>query len=295
MKNYVLSCCSPADLTAARMTERDISFVYYNISIDGEDYKDDMGQTVRSEDLYQKMLAGADVKTSQVSIGDYLEYFRGFLKEGKDVIHVTLSSGISGTYNSAKMAMEMLKEEFPDRKIYVIDSLCASSGYGFFMEGMADRRDEGMDIDDLYRWGMENRHRVHHWFYTTDLTFFIRGGRVSKTAGAIGQVLGICPLLNVDDKGTLVPREKIRTRKRVRRRIVDVMEEYAVDGRNYSGRCFISHSDEKEAQALADLISERFPDLSGKPEIFPIGVTIGCHTGPGTVALFFWGSKREAD
>lgn len=293
MKDYVLSCCSPADLTADRMTEREIEFIFYNISIDGKPFKDDMGQTVKPDDLYEKMLAGADVKTSQVSVGDYAEYFRGFLKMGKDVLHVTLSSGISGTYNSAKLAAEMMQEEFPDRKLYVIDSLCASSGYGFFMDALADRRDEGMDIDALYAWGMENRHRVHHWFYTTDLTFFIRGGRVSKTAGAIGQVLGICPLLNVDDKGTLVPQEKIRTRKRVRRRIVDVMEELALDGKDYSGKCFISHSDEKEAQALAGLIRERFPNLAGDPEIYPIGVTIGCHTGPGTVALFFWGEERK--
>ena len=295
MKEYVLSCCSPADLTTEWVARRDISFIPFNINVDGTAYKDDMGETIQPADLFQRMLAGADVKTSQVAVGEYVDYFRGFLKNGRDLLHVTLSSGISGTFNSAVLAADMIKEEFPGRKIYVIDSLCASSGYGLFMDLMADKRDEGMDIDQLYAWGMENRFKLQHWFYTTDLRFFIRGGRISKTAGAIGQVLGICPLLNVDYEGKLVPREKIRTKKRVRKRVLDVIEDHALNGKDYNGKFFISHSDEEEARIVADLIAERFPNLSGKPEIFPIGVTIGCHTGPGTLAIFFWGGDRKLE
>ena len=134
---------------------------------------------------------------------------------------------------------------------------------------------------------------MNHWFFSSDLTFFIKGGRVSKTSGFIGSVLSVCPLLNVDFEGHLIPREKIRTKKKVIQRIVEQMEENAQDGLNYSGKCFLSHSACKEdADAVARLIEERFLKLNGKVEIFPIGATIGSHTGPGTVALFFWGNKR---
>ena len=187
-----------------------------------------------------------------------------------------------------------MQEKYPDRKIYVIDSLAASSGYGLLVDAAADRRDEGMSIDDLYTWIEENKLRVHHWFFSTDLTFYIRGGRVSKTAGFIGTIMNICPLLNVSNEGKLIPREKIRTKKKVIRRIVDLMRENADNGTDYSGKCFISQSEcVDDARAVADLIEAEFPKLDGKVQIYPIGATIGSHTGPGTVALFFFGKKRE--
>ena len=181
-----------------------------------------------------------------------------------------------------------------ERKIYIVDSLGASSGYGLFMEGLADQRDAGMGIEELYQWAEAHKKNLQHWFFSTDLTFYIRGGRVSKTAGFIGSVMGICPLLNVDHEGRLIPREKVRTKKKVIRRIVELMEQNAQDGLDYSGKCFISQSEcMEDAQAVADLIEERFLKLDGKVKIFPIGATIGSHTGPGTVALFFWGKQRE--
>lgn len=143
-------------------------------------------------------------------------------------------------------------------------------------------------------WAEENKRNLHHWFFSSDLTFYIKGGRISKTAGFIGSVMGICPLLNVDHEGRLIPREKIRTKKKVIRRIVEKMEENARDGLDYSGKCFLCHSAcLEEAQTVAALVEEKFPRLNGKVEIFPIGATIGSHTGPGTIALFFWGGKRE--
>lgn len=143
-------------------------------------------------------------------------------------------------------------------------------------------------------WAEENKRNLHHWFFSSDLTFYIKRGRISKTAGFIGSVMGICPLLNVDHEGRLIPREKIRTKKKVIRRIVEKMEENARDGLDYSGKCFLCHSAcLEEAQTVAALVEEKFPRLNGKVEIFPIGATIGSHTGPGTIALFFWGGKRE--
>ena len=294
MGDYVLSCCSTADLSKERFEKRQIQYVCFHFELGGKEYLDDLGASVPPEELYRRMIAGEDTKTSQVSVGDYEALFEKNLKDGKDILHVTLSSGISGTYNSACVARDELKERYPDRKIYVVDSLAASSGYGLLMETLADLRDSGMGIDELYRWAEENKLKLHHWFFSTDLTFFIKGGRVSKTAGFIGSVMNICPLLNVDFEGKLIPREKIRTKKKVIARIVEQMEINAQDGLDYYGKCFLSHSlCREDADAVAALVEEKFKKLNGKVEIFPIGATIGSHTGPGTVALFFWGNKRE--
>ena len=252
-----------------------------------------MGESVPPKELFRRMLEGEDTKTSQVSVGEYEEFFTPFLKEGKDILHVTLSSGLSGTVNSARIAAENLKETYPDRKIYIVDSLGASSGYGFLMDLLADQRDKGMEIDELRDFAEENKLHVHHWFFSTDLTFYIRGGRVSKTAGTIGNVLGICPLLNMDSDGLLIPREKIRGKKKVSQRIVEKMVEHADNGKEYSGKCFISQSDcEEDARYVADLIEKTFPNLNGKVEIYSVGTTIGSHTGPGTIAVFFHGDLR---
>ena len=158
---------------------------------------------------------------------------------------------------------------------------------------LADLRDQGQSLQQVYDWAEQHKLELNHWFFSTDLTFYIKGGRISKTAGFIGGVLNICPLLNMDDQGRLIPRFKIRTKKKVIRTIVDKMEEYARDGRDYSGKCYISQSGcYEDARAVADLVEARFPHLNGKVLINYVGTTIGSHTGPGTVALFFWGKKR---
>ena len=265
----------------------------FHYELGGTDYLDDLGQTMPPAELYRRMLAGEDVKTSQVSIGEYADFFRKIFDEGKDILHLTLSSGISGSYNSACIAAEQVREEYPNRKIYVVDSLAASSGYGLLVDTLADRRDAGESIDELYAWVCENKKKLQHWFFTSDLTFFIRGGRVSKAAGFFGGMLGICPLLNVEYEGHLTAREKVRTKKKVIQRIVQKMEENAEGGLAYSGKCYICQSEcMDDAKAVAMLVESRFPNLNGKVEIYPIGATIGSHTGPGTVALFFWGKER---
>ena len=293
MAEYCISCCSTADLTKEYFDKRGIHYVCFHYELGGTDYLDDLGQTMPPAELYRRMLAGEEAKTSQVSIGEYVDFFRKMFEEGKDILHLTLSSGISGSYNSACIAAEQVKEEYPNRKIYVVDSLAASSGYGLLVDTLADRRDEGKDIDELYNWVCENKKKVQHWFFTSDLTFFIKGGRVSKAAGFFGGMLGICPLLNVDYEGRLIAREKVRTKKKVIQRIVQKMEENAEGGLAYSGKCYICQSEcMDDAKAVAMLVESRFPNLNGKVEIYPIGATIGSHTGPGTVALFFWGKER---
>ena len=293
MGDYILSCCSTADLTKEHFNRRDISYICFHYELDGKEYPDDLGETMPFDRFYAAMANGADTRTSQINTEEFAAYFEPFLKEGKDILHLCLSSGITGVVNSAMLARDMLAEEYPDRKIYILDSLAASSGYGLLMDRLADLRDEGMSIDELYEWAKANRLKLNHWFFSTDLTFFIKGGRVSKTSGFIGGMLNICPLLNVDYEGRLIPRYKIRTKRKVIQAIVDKMEECLDEGRDYSGKCYISNSAcYEDARAVADLIEERFPKLDGKVLINSIGTTIGAHTGPGTVAVFFWGKER---
>lgn len=162
------------------------------------------------------------------------------------------------------------------------------------MDKLADLRDQGLTVDEAAAWIEEHKLELHHWFFSTDLTFYIKGGRISKAAGFVGTMLNICPLLNMDNLGRLIPREKIRSKKKVIHAIVDRMEANAFDGLDYAGKCYISQSAcYDDARAVADLIEARFPKLDGKVEINSVGTTIGSHTGPGTVALFFWGKKRE--
>lgn len=294
MSDYVISCCSTADLSKEHFEKIDVHYCCFHYEMDGVQYLDDLGQSMDFDVFYQRMTDGAMTKTSQINADEYEEYFAQFLSQGKDIIHLTLSSGISGTFNSANLAKALLEDKYPDRKIYVIDSLAASSGYGLLVDHLATMRDSGATIDELAAWVEEHKLNLNHWFFSSDLTFFIRGGRISKAAGAVGTVLNICPLMNVDFEGRLIPRYKIRTKKKVIQAIVDKMAEQAEGGTDYSGKCFISHSAcEEDAKAVAALVEERFPNLNGHVLINSIGTTIGSHTGPGTVALFFWGKKRE--
>lgn len=296
MNPYVISCCSTADLSEEHFRSRNISYICFHFELDGVEYPDDLGKSIPFDEFYRRMANGASTKTSQINVDEFIEYFEPFLKEGKDILHVSLSSGISGVFNSASLARNLLMQKYPERTILIVDSLGASSGYGLFMDRLADLRDEGDSIQELYEWAMKNRLRLNHWFFSTDLTFYIRGGRVSKTSGFIGTILNICPLLNMNHLGQLIPREKIRTKKKVIQTIVTRMKECADNGTDYSGKCYISHSAcYEDARAVADLVEAAFPKLNGKVEIYSVGTTIGSHTGPGTVALFFWGKERNYD
>ncbi|MBR4607008.1 MAG: DegV family protein [Lachnospiraceae bacterium] len=294
MNDYVITCCSTADLSKEYFLNRDIKVVYFHFELDGTNYLDDCGESIPPELLFEKMNNGADTKTSQVSVGEYIDFWTEFLDAGMDILHISLSSGLSGSYNSAVVAKNFLSDKYPDRKVYVVDSLGASSGYGLIMDTLADMRDDGKGVDELHDWIEENKLRMHHWFYSTDLSFYIRGGRISKTAGMVGQLLSICPLLNMDHNGHLMPREKVRGKTKIMKRALDMMEMHADGGRAYSGKCFMCHSMcIDEAAELAGMIQDRFPDLNGQVCIYPIGATIGSHTGPGTISIFFWGDIRN--
>ena len=290
---YVLSCCTTCDMPEEFFARRDIHYICFHFNLNGKDMYDDLGHSISFKDFYQAMRDGASTGTSQVSVGEYEEYFDKFLSQGLDVFHLTLASGISGTLQSAMVAQKTMQEKYPDRKIVVMDSLCAAAGYGLLMDHLADLRDAGKSFDEVVAWAEEHRLNIHTWFFTEDLTYLIRGGRVSKAAGAIGSLLKLCPLMNVDYKGKLVSRAKIRTKKKCMRAAVDTMEQHADGGVNYSGKVFIGHADcLDDAQELAAMVAERFPKSQQPYMINYIGTTIGSHTGPGLLVLDFDGDKR---
>ena len=293
MADYILSCCSAADLTKEHFESIDVHYICMHFMLDGVSYPDDLGQTLPADEMYARMAKGASTSTSQINISEYVDYFSAFCEQGKDIVHVSLSSGISGTYGSAANAALIVKERYPEREIYVVDSLGASSGYGLIMDTAAAMRDSGLSAKELADWIEATRLKLHHWFFSTDLSSYVRGGRISKTAAFFGGVLQICPLLNMDNLGRLIPRKKIRTKKNVIKEIVAMMVANADKGTDYDGKCYISMSACREdAQAVADLVEAKFPKLNGKVEINNVGGLIGAHTGPGTVALFFWGGER---
>ena len=295
MSEYIISCESTADLSEEHFKERGVVYAPFTFMIDGESYKDDYGRSMDIHEFYRRMKEGAMTSTSQVSMGEYEELWRPALEEGKDVYHLTLASGISGTYNSACLAATELREEFPERKIFVTDSLNASSGFGLLVDIACDKRDEGMGIDELNTYMLSVRNRCNAWFFTDDLTYLFRGGRVSKTSFVLGSALKICPLLRVNAAGGLVPAAKLRGTKRVIEACANKMIERAEDGAAYDGYCYISHSEaDEEVAAVKAILEQHFEHIKGGIKVFDIGTVIGSHTGPGTVALFFMGKEKEA-
>lgn len=293
MNQFILTCCSTADRTREFFSKNNIPFACFHYQIDGKEYDDDLGITISAKDFFDQIAKGATPVTSQVNSQQYLEMWEPFLKEGKDILHLSLSSGISGSINSAYIAKDELMNKYPERTVEVIDSLCASGGYGLLVEYVAELRDQGKTLQEAKKWVLENRNKLHHWFFSSDLTSFRRGGRITGTEAMLGTLLGICPLMNVNHTGHLIPRKKVRTKKRVIEEMVNEMKQHAVGGIDYNGKCLISHSAcYEDALKVKELVEANMPALKDKVSIGDIGTVIGSHTGPGTVALFFMGDER---
>ena len=293
MTDYILSCESTADYPRSFFDERDIKWVPFHYNLDGKSHPDDLYASTTPQKFFDMIKAGAQPTTSQVGVGEYVEMWEPYLKAGKNVLHLALSTGISGTYNSACVAAEQLREAYPERTLHIVDSLAASAGQGLLMEYLADFRDEGMSFEDACAWVDEHKLNLNHWFFVSDLDCLKRGGRVSATSALLANALKICPVLNVDYQGKLIPRQKIRTTKKAIAELVHMMEVHAEGGLGYQGKCSISHSNcLADAEAVAHGIEAKMPQLAGKIKINDIGTVIGSHTGPGTVALFFMGDKR---
>ncbi len=293
MNSFELTCCSTADMSKEFFEAHQIPYICFHYVMDGVECPDDLGQSISFDDFYQKIADGAQPTTSQINQQSYEAFWEPMLKGGKDILHVSLSGGLSGSVNSASLARINLEERYPQRKIVIVDSLGASSGYGLLVTMLCQLRDQGASLEEAGAWAEENKLRVHHWFFSTDLTSYFRGGRISRSSAVLGTMLHICPLLNMNTEGKLIPREKIRGKKKVIEALVKRMEEHAQDGLNYSGKCYISHSAcKQDAETVKAMVEAHFPKLDGPVVINSIGTVIGSHTGPGTVALFFMGDDR---
>ena len=290
MSDYIITCDSTVDLNEELLQERGLPYVPFNFEAEGKTYKDDYGKSYPVDKFYEDIKKGVMFKTSQPNSEDYKALFTKYLEEGKDVLHISLSSGISGGYNSARLAANELNEKFGPQQVYVIDSLGASSGYGLLVLKAKDNQDGEMSLEGNINWIEDNKKKIIHWFFSSDLSSFVRGGRISKAAGFFGTALQICPVMCVSDEGKLEVLEKTRTKKKAARKIVDNM--LAEVGPDYSDYCFLCMSACKDdADMVAGMIKESFPNIKDV-KIFNIGGVIGSHTGPGTIALFYVGKKR---
>ncbi len=280
---------SNSDLPKKYVEERDLQIIHMPYRLEEHDYEDDFGQSISPHDFYEKERQGIVATTFQLSPERYKEIFTPYLQAGHDIVYLAFSSALSGTYQSAMVAKPELEEAFPDRKIYIIDSLCASLGEGLLMHHMLNKRDAGVPDEEVVAWAEANKGRMCHWFTVYDLNFLRRGGRVSAAAAFLGTMLSIKPILHVDDEGRLVPVEKVKGRARSVQALVDHMKQTVNIEENST--VFISHGDsEADAQRLKSLVEEAFGihDI----RINNIGPVIGTHSGPDTLAVFFLGSHR---
>ena len=294
-RQFILSCESTVDLPYAYVTGRDIPILFYSYMIGEETFVDDMGRDPDSiPAFYRRLDAGALPTTAQLNAAQYEEFLGPLLQKG-DVLHIVFGTGMTSSYQGAVLAAETLREKYPERKLIIIDSLCSSSGYGMLVDDAADMRDRGASIEDAAALVDRERPCIHHQFFSTDLKFFRRSGRVSGPAAAIATVLNICPIMRLDDRGRIIAYDKVRGKKAAIARTVDAVEQHAVGGKAYSGKCFVCHSNcLPEAEATAEALRERFPKMQ-PIRICDIGCIIAAHAGPGTVAAFFLGDPRAPE
>lgn len=290
MENYVIVTESTADLPVKIIEEFDIKVIPMSFELDGKVYTNyPDNREMDPGEFYQRLSNGEKSTTSLVNTGQFIEFFEPIIENGQDILYVGFSSGLSGTYNSSLIAADQLKEKYPDRKILCFDSKSASMGEGLLTYTAAKKREAGLSIDELYKWLQENVLTLCQWFTVDDLNHLKRGGRVSAFAATIGTALNIKPVLHVDEEGHLIPMLKVRGRKKSIHALYDHMEKTCTNP--VEQVVFIGHGDcFDEANYLGNLIKEK---LKVKDVVInDIGPVIGSHSGPGTIALFYFGNGR---
>lgn len=291
--DYIITCTSGVDIDRDLVKKNNLDCIEYKFLLNDVEYVDDYYKSIDEHKFYEDLINGAVIKTSQVGYGRYLEFFESYLKQGKDLIHLGLSSGITGDTDVAMAVAKELNEKYQNNKVYVINTTCCATGYGMFALMVARKKQEGLSLKEILEYIEEAKYTIHHWFISSDLTFYVRGGRISNVEGFFGKAFKICPLLYVDYDGKLTPYEKIRTKIRAIEGQFDKMVEYCKDGDDYSEDVFICNSIcEEDAQVLADMIKDHFKKV-GNIYITSIGPSIGAHTGPDTISLFFVGKNRR--
>lgn len=292
-KKFILTCASTVDLPYSYMQERDIPVIFYTYIVDGKEYVDDMGRDpLALSHFYGFLDEGKIPATSQINVYRYVKFFEEQMQHG-DVLHIGFGTGMTASVKNAMAAADMLREKYPDRKIVVIDSLCSSSGYGMLVDTAADMWDRGCTLVETEQWVMENRQNIHHQFFSTDLKYYRQSGRMTGATAMLASILGICPIMRLDDMGRIIAYDKVRGKSAAVRKTLDVMEEHANGGLNYNGKCWICHSNcITEAERTKAALQKRFQHIAGDIRICDIGTIIASHCGPGTVAVFFFGDKR---
>lgn len=290
MADYVLMTDSCCDLSAKMAEELGLEVLPLRLELEGKSYRNLLdGSEIAFQEFYSRVRAGAMPVTSAVNVGEFDAVMRPILEAGKDILCLCFSSALSTTYQSAVIAAGELEEAFPERKVRVVDSLCASMGQGLFVWLCAQEKKKGKTLEEVLDFAEGAKANVCHWFTVDDLNHLKRGGRVSAAAALFGTMLSVKPVLHVDDQGRLIPMEKCRGRRASLLALVDHMEKTAVDPERYP--VFISHGDcREEAEFVAEEVRRRL----GVKEVYInyVGPVIGSHTGAGVVTLFFVGRER---
>lgn len=289
MRNYVITTDNNSDLPESYYSEYGIGCTYLSYSMNGVNYTHE--NFLQVHEFYESMRNGALPTTAQVNPEDARNMLELYLKEGLDILHIAFSSGLSGTCNSTKIAADELAEEYPDRKIIVIDSLAASLGQGLLIHYAQKKKEAGEDMESVAAWVEKHKNNIVHLFTVDDLNHLYRGGRVSKTTAFVGSMLNIKPVMHVNEEGKLIAIGKIRGRKKSILELARLMDEKIGSYKDSCDTIFISHGDcEDDARFLEAKIKEKYN--INTVIINPVGATIGAHSGPGTLALFFLGDTK---
>lgn len=285
MNKYVIFTDSSCDLSRSELETRGVRCLPLTFRFDGGEEYSNYDMPIK--DFYNKMREGGVAKTAAVNTESFAEAFREVLSEGLDVLYIGFSTGLSTTYNSARLAARELEGEFPERKILVVDTLAASAGVALLMDLVLDAKAAGATVEEAAALAEEKKLNIAHWFTVDDLVYLKRGGRVSPTVAFVGNLLGIKPVLHVDDEGHLVSVSKARGRHASIVALADKLGETVIEG----SRVYISHSDSlADAEKLAGVIESKYGYKTQL--ITDVGPVIGAHSGPGTLALFFLAEKR---
>lgn len=288
MKNYVIITDSGSDINASLLKEWGVESIDLSFRFEGED-KAYLASDMDINTFYNRMRDGGVAKTMAINPETFTTEFEKILAQGKDVIYLGFSSGLSTTFNSSKIAADDLKEKYPDRRIECVDSLCASAGQGLFVYLVAEKSNSGADFDEVVEYANSIVPNICHWFTVDDLVYLKRGGRVSPAVALVGKVLGIKPVLHVDNEGKLISMSKARGRKAALTALADKYGELA--NSEYSKTVFISNADcMDDVKELEAMLKSRFN--ANVKLITDIGTVIGAHAGPGTIALFFVAKER---
>ena len=289
MREFKILTDNTADLPESYIQAHDLTLAWLPYLLDGETYTRE--NTLDYPTFYARMRAGSMPTTSQVNPQQAREVLEVVLRQGYDVLYIAFSSGLSGTYNSVRMAVEELSGEYPEATIAVVDSLCASLGEGLLVHKAVQMKEAGKSLGEIREWLEANKLHLCHVFTVDDLNHLYRGGRVSRTAAFLGTLANIKPMLHVDDEGHLIALSKVRGRKKSISKLVDMMEERLGDWKDKNDIIFISHGDcIEDANRLKELVEERTGIQAYLIDY--VGPTIGAQSGPGTLALFFMGEKR---